>query len=406
MKRYLIFFVPLFSLVLSGCGSGPADSGGDASGETVVERLIPQGFSQKMEKGSLWKSEDGGRSFVVRSSVDETTRIEKADILDFEFHPSRTETVIASSVEHGIFKTENGGDTWVPIPFPPKRIYGFILDRRDPDHRMFASGVIDDRGRVFRSDDEGVNWSPIYTEPGTGTVVSSLAQDPRNPDILYAGTSGGTLVKSTDAGATWKNVGDAVDGVVSRILFDAGDPNLVYLLLFGKEMSFSRDGGETWTDWDEEKRAEITSLNARAAEALKDGRTDEAAHLRDSAEALVKRGRENKAPNGMVALLADPSRSGVLYAGGGSGLYRSTDSGKFWEKLEIIESAEEFTIRSIGVDPKNSDVIVFVSGRAFYRSENGGETWSVIPLSTDRPPAQIEYDPFDSRFMFLGLRNL
>jgi len=384
MKRFFLFLVPMFSLALAGCSS---DSGNASDAEPgIVERFIPQGFTQKVEKGSIWKSEDGGRSFFVQSTVNEQSRIEKADILDFEFHPTRPEVVIATSIDHGIFKTENGGDTWVPIEFPPKRIYSFILDRRDPDRRMFASGVIENRGRIFRSDDEGANWIPIYTEPGTGTVVASLAQDPGNPDILYAGTSAGTLIKSIDAGGTWRNIGDSVDGIISKILFDAGDPNTVYLLLFGKEMRLSRDGGETWIDWDEERRKELDGLDG------------------DAATAFRERERENEPPQGMVALLADPSRSGTLYAAGKTGFYRSTDSGKFWDRLDIIESAEKFTVRSIAVDPKRPETVIFVAGQALYRSEDGGATWSVSPLSTDRPPALIEFDPFDSSFLFLGLR--
>jgi photosystem II stability/assembly factor-like uncharacterized protein len=407
MKRFaLLWSVPVLALTLSGCGGSDSSSTVEEADEpNIIERMVPQGFSQQTEKGSIWKSEDGGRSFSVRSTVDEKNRIEKADILDFEFHPTKPKTIIASTAEHGIFKTEDGGESWIPIEFPPKRIYSFILDRRDPDRRMFASGVIENRGRIFRSDDEGANWTPIYVEPGTGTTIASLAQDPRNPDILYAGTSKGTLVKSADAGATWKNIGETLEGVISRIFFDVTDPNAVFLLLFNDEMKFSRDGGESWVDWDEEKRDEVSAIQDEASRLLRDGRVSEANAKREAADALRKQNQENDAPRNILALLPDPSRSGVLYAGSKSGLYRSSDFGKFWEKLDIIESAEEFAIRSIAVNPKNFSEIVFVSGKAFYRSEDGGLTWSVIPLSTDRPPAQIEYDPFDSRFLFLGLRE-
>ena len=408
MKRFLIFVVPLFALVLGGCASDPEnpEGGEGANEESVVERFMPQGFFQETEKGSIWKSEDGGRTFAVRSTVDEQRRIEKADILDFEFHPTRPQAVIISTQDHGIFKTENGGESWIPIPFPPRRIYSFILDRRDPDRRLFASGVIENRGRIFRSDDEGVNWTPIYVEPGTGTTIASLAQDPRNPDVLYAGTSAGTLVKSVDAGATWKNIGETVDGVISKIFFDTEESNYVYLLLFSQQMLLSRDGGETWVEWDEEIDAEVDAKNREAAELLKQGKIEAAQAARNEANAIRQREKDSEPPRTMIALVPDPSRSGVLYAGGKKGLYRSTDFGKFWERLDIIESAEKFPIRSIAVNPTNPSEIVFVAGRAFYRSEDGGVTWSVIPLSTDRPPAHIEYDPFDSRFLFLGLRNL
>lgn len=367
---------------------------------------MPQGFSQKIEKGSIWKSDDGGRSFFAQSAVNEESRIEKADILSFTFHPTRGGTVIATSLDSGIFKTENGGDSWLPIAFPPKRIYSFILDRRDPDHRMFASGILENRGRIFRSDDDGANWMPVYVEPGEGTVVSALAQDPRNPDVLYAGTSAGTLIRSSDAGGTWENIGESVDGVISNIFFDAVEGDFVYLLIFNKEMRLSRDRGATWVDWDEEKSAEVKALNDQANTLAKEGRREEATAARVASKDLQKKNRENGNPKGVLTLLPDQARSGVLYAGTkDGGLYRSLDFGKYWEELNIIESAREFPIRSIAIDPKAPDVLVFVSGRALYRSENGGVTWSVVPMLTDRPPARIDFDPFDSRFLYMGLRK-
>lgn len=400
MNKTLYFAIPCAVVLMSGCA---APQTGDQVSPIPV---VPQGFFQKTEKGSVWKSDDGGRTFSVQSTVDERNRIEKADVLSFAFHPTKQASLIIGTADNGIFKTENGGDSWTPIQFPPKRIYSFILDRRDPDRRMFASGVIENRGRIFRTDDDGANWTPIYTEPGQGTVISSLAQDPRNPDTLYAGTSAGTLVKSLDAGETWKNIGNSVDGVISEILFDPAESGIVYLLIFNREMRLSRDGGETWVDWNEEIGKELSVMSAEASRLQKEGNREASDAKRSEIAALREKRQEGRAPGRVLTLVVDMNRSGTLYVGSSSGLYRSTDFGKYWEKLDIIESAEEFAIRSVAVSPGNSDEIIFVSGQAFYRSEDAGKTWSVIPLSTDRPPAVIEYDPFDPHFLFLGLRKL
>ncbi|NTW14002.1 MAG: hypothetical protein HGA31_03150 [Candidatus Moranbacteria bacterium] len=403
MKRIIYLSLPALAVLLSGCGSVS-----QPAAQSVVENVLqpPQGFSQQVQKGSIWKSADEGRSFSVKSTVNEQSLIEKADILTIAFHPTKPGTIVVGSAENGIFRTENGGDSWAPIEFPPQRIYSFILDRRDPDNRMFASGIIDNRGKIFRSDDGGANWMPIYTEPGVKTVISSLAQDPRNPDVLYAGTSAGTLVKSIDAGATWTNIGNSVDGVISEIYFDPTDSRKVYLLNFKKSIRFTQDGGTTWVDWDAQKAAEIKELNAKSSALQKAGNTAEAARVRASASDLQAKSRQNPIANKVLSLVTDGSKSGTIYAGTPSGLFRSTDYGKNWVQLNIIESAMKFPIRAIAVNPKNSNEIVFVSGNAFYRSEDAGSSWAVIPLATDRPPAVIEFDPFDSRFMFLGLRKM
>ncbi len=385
MKRAIIAVIPFFALVLSGCSLGSQQS-------DMTQNLptVPGGLLSSNQKGSVWKSDDGGQTFRVKSTVDPTRMIDKADILSIAFHPTKSKTVILGTINDGIFQTQDGGEIWTPIPFPPKRIYSFILDRNNPDSRMFVSGVVNNRGKIFRTDDNGANWHEIYTEPGDNTFVSSLAQDPWNADIIYAGTNAGTLLKSLDAGGTWKNIGGKAEyGPVSNITFDANRHDSISFLSFGNKMYHSPDGGNTWLDWEKVKQDE------RQALAAKGHPTDSVA---DAATA---------APAQMLTLVADPSQSGVLYVGTSNvGISRSSDSGKNWSKLNIIDSALKFPIRSIAVDPKESKNIIFVAGKTIYRSSDGGVTWSVTAINSDRSASVVDYDPFDSRFIFIGIREM
>lgn len=384
MKKTIQFLVPLMAVVLSGCSVGTQPS---STGQ--LQLPVPGGLVSKNEKGSVWKSEDAGLTFQVRSTVDANRMIDKADILSIAFHPTKPKSIVLGTVDDGVFKTDNGGETWLPIPFPPKRIYSFIVDRRDPDNRMFVSGVVNGRGKIFRTDDNGSNWTEVYTEPGNETFVSSLAQDPWNAEVIYAGTNAGTLLKSLDAGATWKNLGSKTEyGIISNITFDAKRHDSISFITYGQGMYHSFDGGNTWIDW---KTVKAEEARARALQGK--GIDQSAANATD-------------APGQMLTLVADPSRSGVLYAGtSDSGIYRSTDDGKNWTKLNIIESAEKFPIRSVAVDPRDSKNIVFVAGKTFYRSTNEGATWSVTALNSDRSASVVSYDPFDSKYLFVGLRN-
>lgn len=380
-KTFLAVPVVLAAFTLSGCTLTPQQAGGD---QNVIP--VPGGLVSKNVKGSVWKSEDGGQSFVVKSSVDATHIIDTAEILSVNFHPTKPLTIVLGTIDNGVFRTENGGETWTPIVFPPKRIYSFIIDRRDPDTRMFASGVMNGQGKIFRTDDSGANWKAVYTEPGSDTFVSALAQDPWNADIIYAGTNAGTLLRSDDAGDTWKNLGGKPEyGIVSYIVFDAKQRNSLSFLAYEKKTYHSSDGGNTWIDWD----------TVRAQE---------------QRQALLK--GDIPAPGGeatpgqILYLTADPTQSGVLFAGTSqSGVFRSDNKGKSWTKLNIIDSASKFPIRSIAIDPKNSRNIIFIAGKTTYRSTDAGATWSVTEINTDRAASVITYDPFDPRFLFLGLRN-
>ncbi len=356
-------------------------------------------------KGSLWRTSDGGQTFEVKSTIDETTTITKADILSIAYHPHTQGTIYVGSVDNGIFKTEDAGEQWTPISFPPKKIYSFILDRNDPDNRMFASGVVGEWGKIFRTDDGGEEWKEVYTEPGVQANVTALSQHPTDINVIFAGTSTGTVVKSTDAGETWKNVGNKIEGTVSDILFDATQKFTTYLLTFGQKLYYSRDGGVAWLDWEEEKQKEVAALQKRASDASTNGNAKESERLQKESAKLSERNQTNKMPAGIISIASDPTRSGVIYAGTSNGFFKSADFGKYWTEINIIESAKKFPIRSIAVNPKNPDEIVFVAGKAFYKSIDSGQTWFVTGMTVDRGASFVSYDPFDSEYLFVGLRN-
>jgi hypothetical protein len=93
----------------------------------------------------------------------------------------------------------------------------------------------------------------------------------------------------------------------------------------------------------------------------------------------------------------------VLYATLSKGVYRSSNFGKYWKQINIIESAERYPIPSVAINPDDSNEISFVAGDTFYRSTNYGSTWSVTPLDKTRNASFVAYDPFDTTIIYLGL---
>lgn len=334
-------------------------------------------FNKKVQPGSIWKSLDAGQTFEVKSQVDEKQSITKADVLALSFHPNDSNTVYIGTVDHGIFKTTDAGDSWEQIIFPPKKIYSFILDKNRPDERMFASGSLNGLGKIFRTDDGGETWQAVYTEPGQEVVITGLAQHPRDMNVIFAGTSAGTVVKSTDSGDTWKNVGGTLDGPITDIAFDAAQPLSVYAFSFNSKVYYSADGGLVWEDLS----ASTTTANA-APEVV-----------------------STAMPAGLLSITVDPSVSGRIYGSKNGGLYRSDDFGHHWSKINIIESAEKFPVRTVAINPQDSSEIIFSAGSAFYKSKNGGETWSVVDLFIDRGVSVLAYDPMDPSILYMTLRK-
>jgi photosystem II stability/assembly factor-like uncharacterized protein len=179
-------------------------------------------------------------------------------------------------------------------------------------------------GGVFKSDNAGTTFTPIFEEYGTASI-GDLAIHPTNPDILYVGTGeannrqtssfGDGMYKTTDGGKTFTHIGLRETQTIARIVIDPKSPDTVYVAalgaLFGanKERGIHKttDGGKTWTN--------------------------------------VKFVDEN---TGFTDLAIDPANSNILYAasyqrrrsgccfnggGPGSALWKTTDAGKTWTKL-------------------------------------------------------------------------
>jgi len=145
-----------------------------------------------------------------------------------------------------LFKSTDAGTTWDTLVIGGG--YRNILIDPLNHNIMYASP-----GGIIKSEDGGQTWKPIingiYLDPETR--VQSLAMNPKNPNVLYAGTGGfygGTMYKSYDSGLHWNEIGrDSLrDGVVS-IAIDPIDTNNVYAgTAFRGILWKSTDAGTTW----------------------------------------------------------------------------------------------------------------------------------------------------------------
>lgn len=115
-------------------------------------------------------------------------------------------------------------------------------------------------GGLWKSTDYGANWVPLSND-WPGQRVSCIAIDPTDSNVVYVGSGDAHgfvgyafgIMKSTDGGTTWTNLGAEEFGgaPVSDILVDPYDPNIVVAstadVLGGRGRLWrSTDGGETW----------------------------------------------------------------------------------------------------------------------------------------------------------------
>jgi photosystem II stability/assembly factor-like uncharacterized protein len=148
---------------------------------------------------TLFRSTDGGTTWkearhpprFAKAQPGERGRVVKHVFWLTPGHDGERGTWLAGTSPQGLFRSEDGGDTWQPVA-------GFNDDAR---MRTWMGGEQD----------------------GTpdGPKLHSILVDPRDPAHLYVGMSGGGVHESRDAGATWTPLIDGMEVVGG---FDASSP--------------------------------------------------------------------------------------------------------------------------------------------------------------------------------------
>lgn len=172
-------------------------------------------------------------------------------------HPTQPSTMWVGSVGGGIWKTTNGGSSWIPLDdFMASIAIGCMaLDPLDPDVLYAGTGegffeavegssnTATMRGAgIFKSVDGGETWNQLHST-AAWKFVNRLAIHPTNSNIVWAATESG-IYRSSDGGSTWvqKLAGDFLD-----LRMHPTDPTRLVANKSHAGVLFTSNEGNTWT---------------------------------------------------------------------------------------------------------------------------------------------------------------
>lgn len=284
--------------------------------------------------GGVWRSEDGG---TIYKPVFDDMPVQSIGAITLD--PSNPKVVWVGtgeswtrnsvSIGDGIYRSTDGGETWQHAGLPKSERIAQIVVHPQKSDTVYAAvpGALwsdsPDRG-LYRTTDGGKTWNLVLKGANLSTGVSTIAMDPGNPDVLFAGTW-----DFRRRGWTFRSGGEGPTA-----------PS-------GSGLYRSTDGGTTWTELTPEANPGFP-----------------------------------KKPYGRIAVAIAPSNAQRVYAfveGVDSALYVSDDGGQKWEQRDKSTWMvwRPFYFAQLTVDPKNPDR-VFKTNGALIVSEDAGRSFSMV----------------------------
>jgi photosystem II stability/assembly factor-like uncharacterized protein len=330
----------------------------DSSGGTVYAGT-EQGVFKTTSGFASWTPADGG--------------LIAGEIFGLAFDPASAGSVYAASFGSGIFKSTDNGSTWTLLAEP--MIYPLPV-RVDSGGRVFAGG---DFG-LKRSTDHGATWNVPVGSPQARVWALDVSSS-----TYYAAGPG--LRRSTDSGATWSATATGLDGLV--LISVASDPSnglLVYAGSAGHGLFKSVDAGVTWSPAGTGfSGASPTGLAVDSSGAVYAGA--ETGVFKSTDHGLTWTLLANGLNASIYSVVIDPSDSNTVYATSNV-VFRSTDGGTSWTQLDSANYPSEFTTWTLAVDPANhGSIYAGTLGQGVFHDQIGAGP--AIATAVFTPPKKL-----------------
>ncbi len=163
--------------------------------------------------------------------------------------------VVYAGTGNGVFKTTNGGLSWVDAK---GGVIPFSTSIRSLKASPLTSGLIfagTDVDFLYRSANGGVTWSHVTSLNGFAAqdaFVRSIGFDPVAANVAYIGSDSGHVYKSSDAGNNWSLLVDLPTvNSVRRVLVNPANTSNIFVATFGGGVFVTEDGGSTWYSYND-----------------------------------------------------------------------------------------------------------------------------------------------------------
>jgi photosystem II stability/assembly factor-like uncharacterized protein len=335
--------------------------------------------------GHVFASGDGAKTWELRGRVG--TRLD-AVVTRIVAGPGDGNRLFAAvwyrdpAAGGGVFESPDRGQSWKVIGLASEAVRALEISQSQPNEIVAGT-----RTGVFRSTDAGKTWAQI-SPAGDDEIrnLDSLAVDPRDPDVIYAGTYHLPWL-TRDGGKNWKPViaGIIDDSDIMSLRLDVSNPSRVYMSACSG-IYRSENQGEEWIKLQgipyAARRTQVIVQDRAKPSTLYAGTTEGLWVTRDSGENWTRTTSRDWVVNSIVILDGEAGRPGRVVLGTERGVQVSDDAG-----VTFAQADRGFThtiVRQLLADqwkPERLLRILERSGSEIQESTDKGDTWTTISLT-------------------------
>lgn len=293
---------------------------------------------------------------------------------------------VAYDAQNPDFKTPDLTQSW--LQEGPGNIGGRFnaLAISPTDQDIIYAGAAN--GGIFKTTDGGASWNPIFDDQAY-LAIGDIELDPNDENTIYVGTGdknfgggshlGNGVYKSTDAGATWTQIGLEETSIITEIAIDPADSDRIFVSTLGntyektpdnRGVYRTTDGGTTWQN---------------------------VLFISDS--------------SGVIDMVMDPSNSDILYATGfnrinlpfqakvtgpDAKIYKTIDGGDNWTILSNgLPTGDQSRIGLVISDVAPNTLYASYTGTSLdivdiYKTTDAGATWAPLNVHAGGLPTNAQ----------------
>jgi photosystem II stability/assembly factor-like uncharacterized protein len=230
-----------------------------APGDVIYDQITPSNiylttkhrfWNNPVGNTGFYRSTDGGNSweFFITGLPGDNSYIDLA----ISYLGGNSRRIFLSSYR-GVYFSDNIGETWIACSSGiPQNTYINALEVAPSDQNIIAAGTGWLNNEMFLSTDRGVNWHELTNYPDTiGWAVMDIEFDPLNQNIIYVGTDGAGIFKSSDGGLTWLSILNDLPAnpdypTVCGMAINPYNPSNVFVSSSRYGIYQSHNGGQNW----------------------------------------------------------------------------------------------------------------------------------------------------------------